>query len=201
MWEERFQTPDYVFGKEPSRFIAAHADHLIPGGRALSLGDGEGRNSVFMAQRGMSVTALELAPSAIAKAADLATERGVSLDLRQLDILASDWMKSGDQPYDIVAGLFIQFTGPVGRRLIFNRMKEVCTPGGLVMLHGFTPEQIALGTGGPPNPENMYTEVILRGAFPGWEVLECRAYRADQGSGSGHVGEAALIDFIARKPG
>ncbi len=196
MWNERFNTDDYVFGKSPSRFLTEHSAYLAQGQTALSVGDGEGRNSVFMAEHGIHVTALEFAPNAIDKARKLASERGVTVDFRHCDVLSQDWPEG----FDLVAGIFIQFTGPDGRRVIFDKMKATTKPGGLVMLHGFTPEQVDLGTGGLPSRDNMYTESILHDAFAGWQVLDCRAYRAEQGSGSGHVGEAALIDFIARKP-
>lgn len=79
-------------------------------------------------------------------------------------------------------------------------MKKTTKPGGLVMLHGYTPEQLAHGTGGPPFAENMYTESLLQNAFSGWEILECRAYEREVQEGRGHSGLSALIDFIARKP-
>jgi len=53
MWEERFNTEDYVFGRAPAAFLLAHAEWLTPGASALSVADGEGRNSVFLAQKGL----------------------------------------------------------------------------------------------------------------------------------------------------
>lgn len=197
MWEERFKTPDYVFGTEPAQFLRDHQSCLSQGKTALSVADGEGRNSVFMAQCGMDVTALEFAPSAIAKARKLASSRGVTVDFRQTDVLAHDWPDT----YDIVVGIFIQFVGPDDRRRLFDGMKRSVKPGGLIMLHGYTPRQLEYGTGGPPFAENMYTDVVLRGLFPGWEVLELRAYDREVQEGRGHSGMSALIDFIARKPG
>ncbi len=112
MWEERFATPpDYVFGKSPARFLIEHESWFKPGQTALCVAEGEGRNSVFMAQQGMLVTALEFSPSALAKARALADERGVSVDFRQVDVLAQDF----EGEFDIVTGFFIQFTGPVER--------------------------------------------------------------------------------------
>lgn len=198
MWEERFAASEgYLFGTDPATFLTEHSDYLRPDETALSVADGEGRNSVFMAKHGMQVTALELSPSAIARAQELAASKGVSVDFRQADL--SDYAWETDA-YDLVAGIFIQFVGPKDRIAQFEGIKQSTRPGGLVLLHGYTPEQIELGTGGPPFAENMYTEEQLQRDFEGWEILECRAYEREVQEGSAHVGQSALIDFVARKP-
>lgn len=198
MWEDRFKaSEDYVFGKAPAQFLLDHVAYLSPGASALSVADGEGRNSVFLAEQGLNVTALEFAPTAISRAKALAEEKGVHVDFHNADVLTRAWEKDA---YDLTLGVCIQFTGPEGRRTLFDGMKQATKPGGLVMLHGYTPEQLAHGTGGPPFAENMYTEVILRDAFVGWEILTCHAYEREVQAGRGHSGQSALIDFIARKP-
>ena len=198
MWEDRFKaSDDYVFGKAPAQFLTDHAIYLTPGASALSVADGEGRNSVFMAERGLDVTALEFAPTAIARAKALAAEKGVSVDFQHANVLTRKWEVD---TFDRTVGIFIQFTGPEGRRTLFDGMKQATKPGGLVMLHGYTPEQIAHGTGGPSDPANMYTETLLQEAFAGWEILTCRAYERNVQEGRGHSGLSALIDLIARKP-
>lgn len=200
MWEDRFNTPDYVFGTEPALALRDHADRLIPGQRALAVADGEGRNAVFMAERGLHVTAADYAPSALKKARALADARGVTVDFVQADLLA-DWPGAWESAFDLVVGIFIQFTGPQARDAMFARMAACLRPGGVLFLHGYRPIQLDYGTGGPRAVENLYTEDILRTAFPDWEVAECRAYDRDIQEGSGHSGMSALIDFIARKPG
>jgi len=198
MWEDRFATPEYVFGQEPAAFLVDHADLLTQGATALAVADGEGRNSVFMAQQGMQVCALEYAPSAIAKAKALAQRHGVAdqVAFHQVDVMRYDWPKV----YDLVAGIFIQFVGPDDRTDLFDGMKTSVAPGGLILLHGYTPKQIEFGTGGPPTPANMYTEAMLRAAFEGWEIIRCAEYERDIREGTGHSGRSALIDLIARKP-
>ncbi|WP_101067862.1 SAM-dependent methyltransferase [Roseovarius salinarum] len=196
MWEERFATPDYLFGTAPAQFLLDHAHLLTPGATALAVADGEGRNSVFMAGKGMRVTALEYAPSAIEKARALARERGVDVDFREVDVMAHDW----PDEFDLVAGIFIQFVGPDDRAALFDGMERSVKPGGLVLLHGYTPRQVDYGTGGPPYPENMYTEAMLARAFAGWEILENHAYERVIEEGTGHSGHSALIDFVARRP-
>lgn len=198
MWEERYAaSEDYVFGKEPARFLVEHSAYLLPGQTAVSVADGEGRNSVYMAQNGLKVTALEFAPTAIARARELASTHGVEVDFQQADVLTRTWERDA---YDLVVGIFIQFAGPAERKIQFDGMKQATRPGGFILLHGYTPEQLAYGTGGPPFAENMYTEEQLRADFKGWDIVECNAYEREVQEGRGHSGMSALIDFVARKP-
>jgi cyclopropane fatty-acyl-phospholipid synthase-like methyltransferase len=198
MWEERYAgSRDYVFGTAPAQFLRDHLDYLSPGQTALAVADGEGRNSVFMAERGLEVTALEFAPTAIARAKRLAQERSVTVDFHQCDILHDTWP---DAQFDIVAGIFIQFVGPEERALQFERMQAATKPGGIVMLHGYTPKHLEHGTGGPPFIENLYTPEILHTAFANWEVETLTEYEHEVQEGRGHSGMSALIDLIARKP-
>ncbi|WP_122075092.1 bifunctional 2-polyprenyl-6-hydroxyphenol methylase/3-demethylubiquinol 3-O-methyltransferase UbiG [Pseudophaeobacter sp. EL27] len=193
MWEERFATSeDYVYGTAPTGFLIAHSSYLLPGQKALSIADGEGRNSVYLAEQGLDVTALEFAPSALAQA------RNVFVDYRACDILTDSWQETNT--YDLVLAVFVQFTGPEGRARQFDGMKVSCKPGGLVMIHGYTPKQLEFGTGGPPSEQNMYTEAQMRADFAGWDILECTSYEREVQEGAGHSGMSALLDFVARKP-
>lgn len=200
MWEARFATPDYVFGTAPAAFLPQHAAYLVHGARVLSVAEGEGRNAVWLAEQGLQVTGLEFAPSAIAKAHALAASRGVSVDMQAVDVLAQDWTAGRAAGFDIVLGVFIQFAGPAERARLFDAMARCTRPGGLIMLHGYTPAQLALGTGGPRAVENLYTPDLLRAAFPGWNMLVCAAYETVLDEGHGHRGMTALVDFIARRP-
>lgn len=197
MWNERFATEDYVFGKSPSQFLVAQAKHLEGAETALAIADGEGRNSVFLAKQGLDVTAMEASPNALAKARKLADEEGVSLTLQEADIFAYPWEA---RLYDRVVGVFFQFMGPDLRARVIEGMKAATAPGGLVMIHGYTPKQLDFGTGGPKAVENLYTPEILSDAFADWEILRLEDYEVDLDEGEGHSGRSAVIDLIARKP-
>lgn len=197
MWDQRYDREDYLFGTEPSRFLRAEADRLTPGLKALAVADGEGRNSVFMAERGLRVIAMDSSPVGLAKARRLAAERGVEVDFREADLRAWDWEPAA---FDLVAAIFIQFAEPAFRDAIFAGMVRTLKPGGLLLLHGYTPEQIAHGTGGPRAVENLYTEEMLRAAFSSLEILRLESYEAEIREGEGHAGLSALVDLVARKP-
>lgn len=197
MWDQRFAGKDYLFGTEPAAFLTREAGVLPPASRLLCLADGEGRNSVYLAGLGHSVVAMEQSPVALEKARALAAARGVSVDFRQAGVEGWDW----SEPFDAVLGIFIQFAPPPLRAEIHRGIAQAVRPGGLAILHGYAPRQIANGTGGPRAVENMYTLQGLAADFPGWDVLRAEDYDAVINEGSGHAGPSALIDFIARKPG
>ncbi|WP_322892042.1 MULTISPECIES: class I SAM-dependent methyltransferase [unclassified Yoonia] len=197
MWEERYSaSDDYLFGTAPAAVLADNPWLALAGQSVLCVADGEGRNSVHLAQSGMEVTAFDLSPTAVGRTKALADSAGVAVQAHVAGWGDWDW----SQQFDMVAAIFIQFADPTLRARQFADMTRALRPGGRLLLHGYRPEQVGRGTGGPPHVENMYTESLLRDAFAGWHVERCASYERDQQAGSGHVGPAALIDFIARRP-
>lgn len=197
LWNANYAGETYLFGMEPNRFLASQAARLPPHGRALSIADGEGRNGVWLAQQGLAVTSVEFSPAAIAKARRLALQRGVTIETVQADLTSWDW---GVARFDVVVGIFFQFVGPVPRAAIFRRMQEVLLPGGLLLIEGYTPAQLAHRTGGPSQVENLYTEALLRESFASMEILHLAEYEAELAEVTRHVGVSAVIDLVARQP-
>jgi cyclopropane fatty-acyl-phospholipid synthase-like methyltransferase len=101
--------------------------------------------------------------------------------------------------YDAVVAIFIQFASPAQRAQLFADMKKCLKPGGLLLLQGYTPRQIEYGSGGPPAPENMYTEALLRKDFSDMDILHLAEHDSEINEGSGHHGMSALIDMVAQK--
>lgn len=197
MWDERYATDDYIFGTAPSQFLEANAGLLTPGETALAVADGEGRNSVYLAEKGLAVTAMDSAATGIEKARRLAQAKGVEVDFRLADLKTWEW---APVKYDVVAAIFIQFAPPEFRAEIFNGIERTLKPGGLLLLHGYTPKQLDYKTGGPSAEENLYTRDMLSKRFGAWDILRLEEYEAELNEGAGHSGRSALIDLIARKP-
>lgn len=196
-WDRRYAQPEYLFGVEPNAFLARQASRLSAGGRVLAVADGEGRNGVWLAGQGLSVLSIDSSPVAQAKARRLAAERGVEIDLAEVDL--GDWVWP-EAAFDVVAAIFIQFAPPPLRSRLFAGMCATLKPGGLLLLQGYRPEQLAYRTGGPPIAENLYSEDMLRDAFSGLEILELRSHDSPIHEGQGHDGMSALIDLVARRP-
>ncbi|MFZ3005726.1 MAG: class I SAM-dependent methyltransferase [Phenylobacterium sp.] len=197
LWDRRYAQGDYLFGVEPNAFLAGQMGRLRPGGRALAVADGEGRNGVWLAQQGLSVLSVDSSAVAQTKARSLAQARGVAMDLEQVDLSAWTWPRA---EFDLVVAIFIQFAPPALRTQLFADMAQALKPGGLLLLQGYRPEQIAYGTGGPSAAENLYTEALLREAFAGLEIIELQSHDTVIHEGAGHDGLSALIDLVARRP-
>lgn len=195
-WNQRFSVDDYIFGKGPNAFLASRRALFRPGMRALSVADGEGRNSVWLASLGLAVTAFDFSPVGVEKARALAREAGVKADHRVSDIFRWNWT---EREYDAVVVIFAQFMGAEARKPLFEGMKAALAPGGVLVMQGYTPRQMDYLTGGPKENENFYTPELLREAFRDMEILHLREHDEIIDEGNAHQGMSALVDLVARK--
>jgi SAM-dependent methyltransferase len=195
-WNKRFAADGYLFGTEPNAWLREHAGIWLPGQRVLCVADGEGRNSVWLARRGLLVEAFDIAEVGVAKARRLAAEQGVSVDFQVADCDSFAWP---EMHYDGVAAIFVQFADPALRERLFAHMQRCLKPGGTLLLQGYTPKQLEYRTGGPPLLSHLYTAEMLRDAFATMDILELRDYEANVVEGSGHNGRSALIGLVARR--
>jgi len=195
-WNQRFAEEGYLFGEAPNRFLVSQAGGLPPG-RALCVADGEGRNGVWLAERGWQVVSLDFSDVAQRKAADLAARRGVTLELVQADVHGWDYPQDA---FDMVADIFSQFSAPSDRDRKWVGMARSLRPGGHLILQGYTPDQLRHGTGGPKDVAHLYTEGLLRRAFAGFEILHLEENETVLEEGPGHSGPSAVIGMVARRP-
>lgn len=198
IWNERYAGEDFFYGTEPNAFLAAQKALLKPGMRCLAVADGEGRNGVWLAEQGLEVLSVDGSHVAQAKAKKLAQQRGVAMLFEQVDLLQWDW---GENNYDVVVAIFIQFVTSPEREQMFAAIKRCLKPGGLLLLQGYTPRQLDYKTGGPSQVENLYTETMLAKAFADLDILQLHEHDSVIREGSGHSGMSALIDLVARKRG
>jgi len=196
-WNQRYTTAEYVFGTAPNEWLRDHAPLWTPGSRVLCVADGEGRNSVFLAGRGLSVDAFDPAEAAVAKARRLAKDRGVAVQFTVADCDAYPWPEAA---YDGVAAIFVQFADPPLRARLFSHIVRTLKPGGTLVLQGYTLKQLEYGTGGPSQVSHLYTEGLLRAAFSDLEIRTLREYEADINEGSRHYGRSALVGLVAKRP-
>ena len=195
-WDARFSADEYIFGTEPNVWLAQHQALLAPGSQVLAVADGEGRNSVWLAQQGMHVDAFDISPVGVAKARKLADSAGVAVNFTICDCNDWDWQANR---YDAVVAIFIQFADPEMRARIFEQTYKTLKPGGLFILQGYTPKQLEYKTGGPSLVEHLYTEELITTLAKDFKILELVSYEKELSEGPRHTGMSALLGLVARK--
>ena len=194
-WDERFSREEYVYGTSPNRWLEAQAGRIAPGGRVLCLGEGEGRNAVWLAGRGLAVEAVDASAVGLEKARRLAVARGVAVATVLADL--ADHVPPADA-YDAVALTFVHLP-PALRAAVHARAAAALRPGGLLVIEAFTPAQLAHSSGGPKAPELLYTADLLRGDFPTLEWDPLLEVEVELDEGPLHSGRAAVVRGCGRR--
>ena len=194
MWDERYNTAEYVYGKEPNSFLAGNWQ-AIRGKRVLSLAEGEGRNAVFLAGQGFSVTGVDTSVVGLRKAQALAAERGVSIETVVHD-LSSYRMAAGS--WDGIVSIFCHQPKEV-RRAVHARVVRALSPGGAFLLEAYAPEQLQSDTGGPRTRDLLAGLDELRRELAGLTFEHAVETERDVVEGVFHTGRAAVVQVVARK--
>jgi SAM-dependent methyltransferase len=196
-WDAAYAGDAYRYGKEPNAFLAAQvrAGAIRSGGRVLAIGDGEGRNGVWLASQGFRVTSLDQSPQGIRKIRALAAERGVAIDA----ILAKvpDWeIPAG--AFDAVVLVYVHME-PEVRRVVHAAAARGLRPGGVVILEAFTPAQLGNPSGGPGSARVLQTADMLRADFADLDLAVLEETETILEEGVGHAGKANVVRMLARK--
>lgn len=197
MWEERYAADHYVFGMEPNDFLRANVSALPPGGHVLCLAEGEGRNSVFLAEQGFTVSGIDLSEAGVAKTLRLAADRHVTVDAQVGDLSVVDL---GVGRWSAIVSIFAHMP-PKVRRDLHRRVVAALSPGGVFLLEAYTPDQIGRGTGGPSDPSMTPTLALLLEELDGLEIVHGEELERMVVEGPGHSGVASVVQVIARRPG
>lgn len=196
-WETRYGKPEYEFGKEPNEFLARCKPLLPSSGKALAVADGEGRNGVWLARQGLDVLSIDFSPTAQEKARALAQENAVSVAFEQTNVHA--WPYPEDT-FDVVADIFTQFSGPAERAQKWAGLRRTLKRGGLLIVRGYSPKQLAYNSGGPKQIDHLYTRELLQQTFGDMDDVRIIEEELEMREGGGHSGMSAVIGLTARKP-
>ncbi len=193
-WDERYASEEYVYGLAPNAFFEECLPQLRAG-RLLLPAEGEGRNAVFAAGLGWQADAFDFSPVARQKAEALAQNTGQSIRYVTDDISSFPWPEN---TYDAV-GLFFVHVPQAQRVFLHHQVVRSLKPEGHVILEAFSPGQMAFSSGGPRNPDMLYSIHQLLSDFEGLEVLRMEAVETNLQEGRFHAGKAAVVRLFAKK--
>ena len=184
-WDERYAAAELVWSAEPNQFVAEELAGLSPG-RALDLAAGEGRNAIWLARRGWTVTAADFSQVALDKGRQLAADTTV----RWVCADATTW----DEPaaYDLVVLAYLQLPEDQRRAAVRAAFASVA-PRGTFFLVAHDGTNLTEGTGGPQDPAVLMTAEDVLGDLAGQEFETLRAERVARRVGDGHGEEPARV--------
>lgn len=199
-WDQQFSTPDFKYGTQANWFLRNQAVHLHPGSEVLLPGDGEGRNSMWLARRGHHVTAVDNSKVGLDKALRLASENHVSIAVIHADL--EHWAPK-PACFDAIVLTYVHLPAS-WRAIAHQRLFSALRPGGWFILEAFHPLQLKYQSGGPKNEAMLYTTEMIRsdlGAHPEILLREALAWEGEAhlDEGRGHQGSAYLTRYVAQR--
>ncbi len=194
MWDERYSALNYIYGTKPNEFLAQNFN-LIPKGKVLCLAEGEGRNAVFLAKQGYSVTAVDGSTVGLKKAQKLADDNNVSIEFIHADL--ADY-ELGEQKWDGIVSIFCHLPVYI-RQTLHQKVVTSLKPNGVMLLEAYTPEQLKHGTGGPATADMTMNTAQLTAELKGLHFSLIQELEREVVEGTHHTGTGAVIQVIALK--
>lgn len=194
MWDERYSAQEYAYGTNPNEFLKANASS-IPKGKVLSLAEGEGRNAVFLASQGYSVTAVDSSLVGLNKARKLAEDNGVIVEFIHADLAEHDL---GENKWDGIVSIFCPLPSSI-RKKLYKKVEAALKRNGVFLLEAYTPAQLKYGTGGGNSVDAMQSKESLSLELAGLKFKHLIEIERDVVEGIYHTGTGAVVQAIASK--
>jgi SAM-dependent methyltransferase len=191
-WDRRYAGSELVWTAEANRFLVQEVGGMAPG-RGLDLACGEGRNAVWLAERGWQVTGVDFSEVGLEKARQLADSRGVHAEWIPADLLA---YRPEPGAFELVIVFYLQVPA-AERTLILETAATAVAPGGTFLLVGHDSTNIGEGHGGPQDPTVLYTAEDVSLGLAGTGLRIERAERVERPVQTPE-GERIALDALVR---
>ena len=198
MWDQRYNEEEFAYGTAPNDFLKSEYFRIPKGGRVLCLAEGEGRNAVFLAMQGYSVTAVDQSAVGIQKAKSLALKYGVEISTEVADL---DDYDLGCEVWDGIVSIAAHVP-PLLRKKLHVQVVNSLKSDGIFILEAYTERQLEMdGVGGPP-PSQKELFMSLDKLLVELERLEFiigTQVERNISEGKYHQGESAVVQVVACK--
>lgn len=151
-WDERYSGEELVWTSTPNQFLVSEVADL-PAGSAVDLACGEGRNAVWLAERGWKVTGVDFSSVGLAKAQRLAESRQV--DVRWVESAVDEW-RAPSEGFDLVVVFYLQLPHPQ-RSAALTAAAASVAPGGMLLVVAHDHDNLTRGFGGPQDDAVLYS--------------------------------------------
>ena len=160
-WDLKYRHRKFKPGQEANTILKKYL-RFFPGGKALDLAAGEGRNAVFLAEHGFDVEAVDISRTALDRAKKSALSRGVRIKTVAADI---DAFVIPKEEYDLILDFYF-----LDRRLV-PKIKGGLKKDGMVVFETYTADQRDMAAGGPSKTKYLLKPNELLRLFQGFHIL------------------------------
>ena len=193
-WNGKFKIDSMFYGKEPNQFIKIESKLLADKSEVLCLGEGEGRNAIFLAKKGHKVTAFDSSDIGLEKLKLNAKNENLDIQTRCFDL--NNW--NDNTKYQNIITSYLHLEEPL-RTQVFQKAYNTLLPNGYFIAEFFSKEQMNYNSGGPKNLNLLYDKDSLKSIFTTEEIIYLEQEEILLSEGIGHNGLANVIRIILKK--
>lgn len=198
-WNERYSKEEFAYGKQPNNYLKEQLEKLDPG-KILFAAEGEGRNAVFAASLGWTVSAFDISTEGKKKALLLAAANKVTIDYRVGELLALDYK---NEEFDAIALIYAHF--PAAIKSVYHKtLDNYLRKGGMLIFEAFSKKHIDYlarneKIGGPKDSGMLFSTDEIKADFANYEIIELAEKEIELNEGLFHNGTGSVIRFVGRK--
>jgi predicted O-methyltransferase YrrM len=135
MFNNIYKSTNPGYATQPNALLVSAVEQRKPG-RALDIGMGQGRNSVFLALKGWNVTGFDMSDEGIATARRNAERAGVKVNA----VLGTeDSFNYGSEQWDLMVFMYEPF--PIVGAAYVERLRKAMAPGAIIVVESFGAEE------------------------------------------------------------
>lgn len=198
-WDDRYRDKEFAYGEQPNEYLKEQLERLAPG-KILFPAEGEGRNAVFAAQLGWSVSAYDISIEGQKKALQLAQKKNVSIDY-QIGELES--LHYHEEQFDAIALIYAHFPAAI-KSATHRSLDTYLRKGGTIIFEAFSKNHIDYiakneNVGGPRDIASLFSVEEIKSDFVNYDFIELKETEISLNEGMYHNGQASVIRFLGRK--
>ena len=198
-WDERYSKDEFAFGKQPNNYLKEQLEKLNVG-TILFPAEGEGRNAVFAANLGWTVSAFDISMEGKKKADRLAKINNVTIDYQVGDLQEISF---DTEQFDVIALIYAHFPANI-KSLYHKTLDKYLRNGGVVIFEAFSKRHIDYVSkngrvGGPRDLESLFSMEEIKSDFANYEIIELEEKEIELSEGLYHNGTGSVIRFVGQK--
>jgi 2-polyprenyl-3-methyl-5-hydroxy-6-metoxy-1,4-benzoquinol methylase len=198
-WNERYSKNEFAYGEEPNNYLKEQLTKLSVG-TILFPAEGEGRNAVYAAKIGWTVSAFDISNEGQSKAIRLAEKNNVTIDYKVGELETLDFET---EQFDAIALIYAHFPAKI-KSLYHKTFDKYLKSNGTIIFESFSKKHIDYVTanenvGGPKDIESLFSIDEIKSDFPNYEIIELVEREIELNEGLYHNGTGSVIRFIGRK--